>query len=297
MDMESFAERICAMVEKALGRGFRAEVREVRKNNGTHLHGLLISSKGQSAVPTIYLEPYLRAYEAGMSFEEVASWLIAVYGASNPKGRLDMDFFTSFEEVRDRICYRLIGRKKNEELLQEIPHVDFLDLAVCFYYAYHGESLGDGTILIYNSHMEMWETNAMELANLANRNTRRLFPWQCNSLEEMLQELADSGMCADMEDSMDMPMKVLTNNRSTHGAACILYPGVLEEIGKKIGSDFFILPSSIHEVIILPDMGSEDKEWLKTLISMVNSKDVAPEEVLSDTLYRYNRAEKRVVIV
>ena len=300
MDMKAFSEKIRTMVEKDLCGGFRAEVREVRKNNGIRLYGLLISSKGQTVVPIIYLEPYLRAYEAGTPIEEVASCLMAVYGASNPKGRLDMYFFTSFEEVRDRICYRLIGKKRNKELLQEIPYMDFLDLAICFYYAYQGESLGDGMILINNSHMEMWGTNIIELASLAKHNTRRLFPWQCDSLEEVLQELADSGMCADMGHPMDMPVKipmeVLSNSRRLHGAACILYPGVLEEIGQKTGSDFFILPSSIHEVLLLPDTGREDSKGLKKVISEVNRTQVAPEEVLSDTLYRYDREEKRVVI-
>ena len=71
---------------------------------------------------------------------------------------------------------------------------------------------------------------------------------------------------------------------------------VLEEIGQKTGSDFFILPSSIHEVLLLPDTGREDSKGLKKVISEVNRTQVAPEEVLSDTLYRYDREEKRVVI-
>lgn len=300
MDMEVFARKICTAVGKELGREFRAEVNEVRKNNGILLHGLLISSEGETVVPTIYLERFLEAYESGMPFKEVVSRVLSAYRESSA-GCIDMEFFKSFKDVRDRICYRLIGRKGNEELLDGIPHIGFLDLAICFYYSYHGEMLGDGTILIHNSHMEMWETCTAELFGLAKRNTRRLFPWECKGMGEVLQEMADSGEGADVEEPegtfCGLAMKILTNSRKTHGAACILYPGVLDGVAQEIGSDFFILPSSIHEVILLPVTGNEDHEKLKEMIREVNSTQVAPEEVLSDTLYRYDRADERVVMV
>ena len=301
MDMEVFAGKVCTAVEKELGSEFRAEVSEVRKNNGILLHGLLISSKGQTVVPTIYLERFLEAYESGMPFKEVVDRVLSAYRGSGPEGCTDMEFFRSFENVRDRICYRLIGRKGNEELLDGMPYIEFLDLAICFYYSYHGEQLGDGTILIHNSHMEMWETCTAELFGLAKRNTRRLFPWECKGMGEVLQEMADSGEGADVEEPegtfCGIAMKILTNSRKTHGAACILYPGVLDGMAQEMGSDFFILPSSIHEVILLPDTGYGDNEELKGMIREVNSTQVALEEVLSDTLYRYDRADKRVVIV
>lgn len=267
----------------------------------TLLHGLLISSKGQTVVPTIYLERFLEAYESGMPFKEVVDRVLSAYRGSGHEGCIDMEFFKSFENVRDRICYRLIGRKGNGQLLKEIPYIEFLDLAVCFYYSYHGEILGDGTILIHNSHMEMWGTNTAELFGLAERNTRRLFPWECRGLDEVLMEMTDSGESAGAEDPGEVfckiPMRVLTNSKRVHGAACILYPGVLDEVAKETGGSFFILPSSVHEVIILPDAGNGDGERLKEIIRMVNTTQVAPEEVLSDTLYRYDTAEKMVVMV
>ena len=118
---------------------------------------------------------------------------------------------------------------------------------------------------------------------------------------EVLQEMADSGEGADVEEPegtfCGIAMKILTNSRKTHGAACILDPGVLDGVAQEMGSDFFILPSSIHEVILLPVTGNEDHEKLKEMIREVNSTQVAPEEVLSDTLYRYDRADERVVMV
>ena len=304
MDMETFAGEICAAVEKELGIGFRAEVREVRKNNGVLLHGLLVLSEGQEVVPTIYLERFLEAYEAGAAFEEVVRRVLSAYEEANTKGCIDMGFFRSFKDVRDRICYRLIGRKGNEGLLEGIPYVGFLNLAICFYYSYHGEMLGDGTILIHNSHMEMWGSNMMELLALSKRNTPRIRPWECWGLQEIVKEMIEAeGMGNDTavpEGILeavcgDVPMMILTNTIRIHGAACMLYPGVLEKMAQRIGKDFFILPSSIHEVILLPDTGKESSEALKEMIRNVNSTKVAPEEVLSDTLYRYDSSQGRVV--
>nr|WP_300865111.1 DUF5688 family protein [uncultured Acetatifactor sp.] len=302
MEMEAFIRKTCKAVGERLGSGFHVEARDVRKNNGVILHGMSVMKKGQDVAPTIYLDTFLEAYESGAAFGTIVQRLLEICEDGAPGEGMDMGFFRSFEKVRDRICYRLIGRKGNGELLEEIPYIEFLDLAICFHYAYHGKELGDGTILIYNSHMEMWDTCAAELYGLARRNTRRLFPWRCMGWEVAMQELAGLGECTDMEDvegleDMDLPLKVLTNSSRSHGAACILYPGVLEEEARKTGSDLFILPSSIHEVLLLPDTGNEDSGELKKMVSEVNRSYVAAEEVLSDTLYRYDRAGKRVVIV
>lgn len=303
MKMETFAEMICTEVGRALGRKAGVEVREVRKNNGVILHGLMARKQGCNVSPTISLDTYLEAYESGADLESIVRSILDIFQKSGSRESVDMEFFKTFERVRDRICYRLIGRKGNEALLEEIPYIEFLDLAVCFYYAYDGE-LGDGTVLIYNSHMEMWGSNVMELLALSKRNTPRIRPWECCGLQEIVKELIEAeGMGNDTEVPEgileavcgDVPMMILTNTIRIHGAACMLYPGVLKKMAQRIGKDFFIFPSSIHEVILLPDTGKESSEALKEMIRNVNSTKVAPEEVLSDTLYRYDSSQGRVV--
>lgn len=303
MKMETFAEMICTEVRRALGGKASVEVREVRKNNGVILHGLMFRKQGCNVSPTVYLDTYREAYEAGTALEPIVQSIMNSFRESGNWDSADMEFFRSFERVRDRICYRLIGRKGNEALLEEIPYIEFLDLAVCFYYAYDGE-LGDGMVLIYNSHMEMWGSNVMELYALSNRNTSRIRPWECCGLQEIVKEMIEAeGMDNDtaVPESIlkdvcgDVPMMILTNTIRIYGAACMLYPGVLEEMAQRIGKDFFILPSSIHEVILLPDTGKESSEALKKMVRNVNSTKVAPEEVLSDTIYRYDSSQGRVV--
>ena len=302
MKMEVFAGRLYKEVAEKFGGGIQAEVREIRKNNGVILHGLLVKRWGQNVAATIYLERLLAAYESGMPFKAIARRVLDICQGEWDRDAADMEFFRSFDQVRDRICYRLVSRNGNERLLEEIPYIGFLDLAVCFYYAYHGE-LGDGVIQINNSHMEMWNTCPEELSALAEYNTPGLFPWECGGLLEVLKETAGPGNDATAPGGFkgipcgEVPMMVLSNTAKTYGAACILYPGVLEEIADRTGHDFFILPSSVHEVVLLPDTGIDACASLKEIIRDINSTHVAPEEVLSDTLYRYGRAEKRIVTV
>ena len=113
-----------------------------------------------------------------------------------------------------------------------------------------------------------------------------------------------TGQDAEAEDAegqdaflQEAQMKVLSNTRRIEGAVCILYPGVLESLAREEGHDLYILPSSIHEVILLPDTGAPSAEELKRMVREVNDTQVAPEEVLSYSLYRYRRTDGRVTIV
>lgn len=305
MEMNIFAGKVRDAVEKKLGEAYKVEVREVQKNNGVVLHGLLILTDDRNVIPTLYLEPFWEAYESGTSLAEIVRRLIRIYREDLPRTSIDMDFFRHFKGVSERICYRLIRQKENEELLMDIPYIPFLDLAICFFYAYRGEALGEGAILIHNSHMELWNTTVKELLELAQKNTPALFPWKCNSMEQVLREMMTEeeylAEMPDAEESEDFltenPLWVLSNEQRAQGASCILYPGLLKQLAEKEKKSFYILPSSIHEVILLTDQGMETHQQLKDMIAEVNRTQVAPEEVLSDSLYYYDFLKEKIQIV
>lgn len=304
MEINTFAGKVRDAVEKKLGETYKVEVREVQKNNGVILHGLLILTDDRNVIPTLYLEPFWEAYESGTSLAEIVRRLIRIYREDLPKTSIDMEFFRYFEKVSERICYRLIRQKGNEELLQDIPHIPFLDLAICFFYAYSGEALGEGAILIHDSHVELWSTTVKELLELAQKNTPRLFPWRCNSMENVLHEMMTEEEYLNgvpQEESRDFlagnPLRVLSNVQRVQGASCMLYPGLLKQLAGKEENSFYILPSSIHEVILLTDRRMETPEQLKEMIAEVNRTQVAPEEVLSDSLYYYDSRKENIRLV
>jgi len=290
---------------EVLGEGYEVKLQEVQKNNGVRLLGLLILTEKQNVSPTIYLKPFWEAYENGVTLAELVSRVLQIYREDTPAESVDMSFFRDFQQVKGRICYRLIDGKQNRELLEKIPHIPFLDMAICFYYAYEGEHLGKGTILIYNTHAKMWQATVSDLMKLAQENTPRLFPWECNSMESLIREMFGEeevqGIRLTEEEQKqlkkELPMRILSNEQRVHGAACILYPGILEKIAAEVSANLFILPSSVHEVILLPDKGEEDAGQLKSMIREVNRTQLEPEEVLSDSLYYFDCLKKHVKIV
>jgi hypothetical protein len=224
--------------------------------------------------------------------------ILSIYDKDTPKQSIDMTFFKYFNKVKERICYRLVSAEHNRELLQKIPHISYLDLAICFYYAYQGDELGAGSILIHNTHMDMWGTNQEELMELAQKNTPQLFPWEYKSMDMVLRELMEEEekIAGDIF-SERLPMQILSNENRVHGAACILYPNLLKNLAEKEGCNLYIIPSSIHEVIILPDSGEENPLQLREMIEEVNATQVEPEEVLSNNLYYFERHIGQVKVV
>ena len=301
MEIKEFAEKVCTELERRLGHGYRLERRDQKGSDGAIWHGIMVIGQGCDVAPAICLDRFFEAYESGLPFEGVIQSLLDACRKEGMEGPIDMGFFRSFKKVRDRICYSLVDKARNSELLEDIPYIEFLDLAICFYYAYHGESLGDGTILVHNSHLELWDTCTAELFGLAKRNTQRLFPWVCNSIAEVLGESAGEDESSEEADEeaflQEIPMQVLSNDKRTQGAVCMLYPDVLDTLSGKGKRDFFILPSSVHEVILLEDTGAGSIPELKKMVTEVNATQVAPEEVLSDSLYYYDSTDKRVKII
>lgn len=300
MNLKNFIQEVIARVQAVVGEEAGVYVQEVRKNNNVLMHGLTILRKGGNVSPTIYLDSFYEMLQEGVDMEEIVSKILAAYVRGLPRGRVDMEFFRDFEKVRDRIVYRLVNREKNRELLEEIPHVDFLDLAICFYYSYEHPELGDGMILIHNAHAAMWGTSHRELMHLAERNTPRLLPSQLSSMENSLQGILDEEQLAELREMQRETGKylyVLSNTRHIQGAAAILYPGILAEAARHLGGSFYILPSSIHEVILLPDDGRSCGRELHEMISEINRSQLQEEEVLSDYAYRYEAAAGKVTEV
>lgn len=293
MEIREFTQKVQESVSKRLGKDYEVRIQKVQKNNNVSFYGLLILSKKSNVSPTIYLDSFFDAYARGAELSEIVSKIISLYREDAPGKDINMDFFKCFEKVKDRICYRLISAEANSGLLEKIPYVPFLDMAITFYYAYQGQEIGSGTILIYNSHVQLWGTCVRELMCLARENTPRLFKWEIRSMRELLGE----GENTEGEPEEEMYPEVLSNEQRTFGAASILYPGLLEELAGRVQKNFYILPSSVHEVILLADNGNGDPRMLRQIVEEVNATQVEPQEVLSSQIYYYDKSEKSVKII
>ena len=180
--------------------------------------------------------------------------------------------------------------EKNKRFLRDAPHLRWNDLAVVFYYAMEKEILEGGYIAINREHMLMWKQNAESLYRLAGRNTKREMPELLVSMRELVMEL--TGVCIRDEDTI--PMYVLTNQEKRFGAAAMLYSERIGELAERLESDLLILPSSIHEVLLIPDDCGPEYAFYRQMVDEVNRTHVEPEEVLSYGLYRYCRKNSEI---
>ena len=144
------------------------------------------------------------------------------------------------------------------------------------------------------------------LYELAGINTPRLLPADIKSMAEVMKKIANEHMGSEWRDAFFeglsdepkfMTQYVLTNCRGIKGAATVLYKGVLKTFADKIGNDLFILPSSVHEVILVPYEDSMNVAELGAIVKAINLSEVPDEDVLSDHVYLYSRKTEQVIMV
>ena len=142
-----------------------------------------------------------------------------------------------------------------------MPYIPILDLAICFYYAFDEAGVDNGMIPIYRSHLDNWKVTDRDLLEIAVKNTPRLFPGETIPMEDVLgdtlQELPEE---VRREFLRKVSMMILTNSRKTYGACSILYPGMLEQLAERNGGDYYMIPSSVHEFLLVPREREQDRE-------------------------------------
>ena len=296
MEFTNFTTLVKNEVEKRAGENYHVKLNDVVKNNGIILRGITLMQDDSNISPTIYLNPYYDAYENGeTTLGTVIDEVIDTYERNKVNRSIDMRFFLDYDSVKTRITYKLINTEKNKELLDDIPHIPFHDLSIVFQCLISGERFGNATILIHNVHLRLWKGNARELYERAMENTPVLQGYDVTDMNTVLEEMRAFEETEDTEYEEDIqqqvPMYVLSNKSRVHGAACILYPDILKDFAAVVEKDLYVLPSSIHEVILLPAEGTEDSEQLKAMVHEINESQVEDEEVLSDSVYFYRRRD------
>lgn len=299
MSYDQFLEEVKTAVQGELGIGYDVRTQKITKNNGVVLDGLIIGEAGKKIAPTMYLNPYYTRFKQGMSLKDILAEVISEYRESSNIVFGDMKRLLDFNNLKDRVVYKLVQRETNQELLGEIPAFEFLDLAVVFYLILDENKGGQMTALIRNSHMATWGTTKEELYRLAKKNTPELLPpviktikeIMCDMLKEHLGDFYMDELLDDLleEDSERKPFYVLSNEKQINGAGCLLYEDCLKKFAEEQNADVIILPSSVHEVILLPDKGDMDYAELQEMVSQINRNEVPEEDVLSDGVYKYSR--------
>ena len=306
-DYDYFLAQILSGVSKRMGKEYTARTIKVLKNNSLELDSLVLLKEGKNFSPNIYLEAYYEAYQQGVKINELVIRLYNIYhNCTVPIAQEQFSY--TFEQMKPYIIYRLVSYDRNRRLLEKVPHIRYLDLAITYHCLVREDDEGIGTIRITNEHMRHWKTHRKELQELAAENTKRLFPVSIRSMVEVIRSMlvenltdSENELSQEMsqyciDSSSTQNMYILSNEKGINGAACLIYSDVLHDISERFQSDFYVFPSSIHELILVPASDSNSSKEYTEMVREINATQVAPEEVLSDRIYYYSRENGLTVL-
>lgn len=290
--VKNFAEEVADKVSEMMGEDFHVEINPVDKNNGIVLQGLNIRKAGVNICPCIYLDRYFEEYKrGGMGLHEIAEDVIAVYKENDGACDFDITRFTNFANARTNLRCRLVNTERNSKLLSESPHREYLDLSLLYFVEYPDCQNGLASIRVMNHHMKSWGVSEDELYQIAMENMKKADDGLFVNMAQMMAYTMDIEPCAELEDC-NCFMYVLTNERKLNGAVQILNDNMMKRVADKIGRDFAIIPSSLHEVLIIPMSSRREEEEfyteLKDMVKQVNDTAVSDTEILSYSVYRYD---------
>lgn len=313
MNYQIFLNEIVEIVKEKVEQDCNVRLNQVLKNNGLTRDAIVILKEGEMVSPNIYLEYYYDRYCDGESLDEVGDEIVAFYEETVSKKQISPEDYLDFSKYRDFIFYRIVHFEKNEKLLQEIPHIRYLDLAITFHCLVGESKQGIQSYCITEPIIERWGLTKEELYHIARKNTPLLFPPRISTMEEVVTELTDSRtgesqmdfhgdlklnskleyeqyvqrMIEKLPFQTDIQMYVISNLSGVNGAAALLYPRLIKWFAEKCKKNLYLLPSSIHEMIAVPESECR-REELEQMVCEVNSTQVARDEILSDTVYFYD---------
>ena len=283
LSYEGFCERFFEQLRLRFGKAYVLKKEEALGYNGVRKELFLIGERNAKCMPRFDLRAYYETYlERGTMenlFEEIEQ---AVCSKKIPTEQKLKELFSG-EQIRERLIVRLLNRKCNEELLKDMPHLPFLDLAITFHVLVEKEEGGTKTVRVTK---KIWDEYIgeplLDMYQLALHNTELYFPARMEKLEKML-------LMPDLEN--DSGLFLLTNQYGIYGATVILYEGVQKKIESVLGGGYYVIPSSVHEVLLISQKEVLDEGVLKDTILEVNRTQVGAEEVLSNLLYRYQEQQ------
>ena len=303
MDFLEFVARVEAEVQDRLGMECSIEIHKVYKNNGIKHTGLIICPKEETLSPVIYLEPFYELYvddDGGeSSFDNTVTEIIDCYLSGNcHMDEINPGAIADFEQMKEKVMFKLINGEENKELLQNIPHMPYLDLAVVFYLLLSIDERNQVTTLIHNEHMEAWRTDVEELYHLASINTPKTLPATLRNMSEVMTEILDLPEGLELDDPDErVSLHVLANQKGLNGAITALYPGVLQQFAEKKQTDLILLPSSTHEMLIVPDSEDMDYEHLQLMVKSINESEVPRVDRLSDNIYMFDGKSGQISMI
>ncbi len=300
MDFETFkdslAEDVREKLEGKTGEKYSVEVHNIDKMNESY-EALTVKPENSVVGVNINATALYEQIQQGESYESIADKAaFIVETALENRPDFNLDELTDYDKMKQTLAMEVVSAERNADLLERVPHRNIEDMAVVYRFVLNDDESGRGTILVTNKMLEDYGVSADQLHEDAMKNAPEIKPAIIRGMSEVLgqqmgvEDLASIGLDIPPEEEM---MFVATVEGNIHGAGVIAYQDFMEKASERVGGgDFFILPSSVHELLIVPDNGTMDLKHLEDMVKEVNATTVDPVDQLTDSVYHYDSKDK-----
>ncbi len=293
MNYNEFVEKVREGLSDKLKPSYEIVLKKVAKNNNVYRYGLSVFPKENNETDKVsrivYLEDFYHEYQENQKYnlESIVEELYSIFLNFDMPEFNETDY-TNINKVKDRIIFELVNYKMNEERLSNRPFIKVMDLAIIF--AFVATDLGRdfGVIHITNEMANNFGLTKDEIWDIAKKNTPKLLE---ADIVPMSSFVPDESVDAEADE-----MYILCNKKKAGGAGVLLYDRILENLSSKLESDLYILPSSIHETIIIRADKDKNISDLQDMVKNINNTVVSTEDILSDKVYHYIRSNKELKI-
>ena len=299
MDFENFKEKFVEDIKERLeDAGIDAKISEhtVKKLNESY-EAVTITPEDSSIGMNLPVDKFFEAYDEGRPYDEVIDKAMDIIeNGMSQTPDINVEDLTDYSKMKDKLAMEVVSAETNAEMLETVPHQKMEDMAVVYRFVLSSDEDGRASVLVTNQMLETMGVTPEQLHADAMENAPQLKPVEIKGMTEVLAEL----MGVEQAEMMgvgplapeDEQMYVASVPDKVHGAGVLAYENFMDQAAERAGGDFFILPSSIHEVLIVPDNGQMDLKTLENMVKEVNATQVAPQDKLTDSVYHYDSKEK-----
>ena len=297
MDYETFKQEFAEDIKEKLSQKGYGEVEtsfhNIEKTNQNYEAISVVPAGGNIGV-NYNIENAFASYEHSGDYEGVlASATGAIASGLDQVPVVNVNALMNYEIMKEKLSVEVISAEVNEELLAKVPHDRIEDLAVVYRFIMESNEDGRASILVNNDLIERMGVTHEQLRADALENSPEIRPVVIQGMNEVMKEMMgpEAYEMFGIPDDTEEMMFIATVPDKNSGAGVLAYQDFMDQAAEKIGGDFFILPSSIHEILLVPDDGQKEADELKAMVMDVNATQVSPEERLSDNVYHYDSKE------
>ena len=299
MNYEQFKEEFIDAVKEQLaeqGLDMNVSVNEVKKLNESY-EAMTVTPEGARVGVNVSLERFYEAYDEGRPMSEVVDKAVeTVTHGIEQRPDFDIDSLMDYDQMKGKLAIEIVSAEANKEILENVPHKNMEDMAVVYRFVLNSEEQGRASVLVTNQMLDTMGITAEQLHKDAMEIAPQLNPAEIRGMSEVMVEMMGPEQAEMMGITPVAPedeqLFVATVPDKTHGASVLAYQNFMDQAAERVGGDFYILPSSIHEILIVPDNGRMQLKELEAMVRDVNATQVAPCDKLTDNVYHYSAQEK-----